>query len=51
MNRSGKDVKPGIEAFTEVVIQVEVVWVVTPFSVVGYQRFRGPCCLHLQGEE
>jgi len=19
-------------------------------SVVGYQHFRGPCCLHLQGE-
>jgi hypothetical protein len=28
-----------------------VVRVVTPFSVVvGYQRFRGPCCLHLQGQ-
>jgi hypothetical protein len=23
--------------------------VVTPCSVVGY-HFRGPCCLHLQGE-
>jgi hypothetical protein len=31
--------------------QVEVFWVVTPCSVlVGYQRFRVPCCLHLQGE-
>jgi len=31
--------------------QVEVFWVVTPCSVVvRYQRFRGPCCLHLQGE-
>jgi len=30
-------------------IQVEVFWVVTPCSVVvGYQCFRGPCCL--QGE-
>jgi hypothetical protein len=30
--------------------QVEVVWVVTSFSVGGrYQRFGGPCCLHLQG--
>jgi hypothetical protein len=30
--------------------QVEVFWVVTSCSVVvGYQRFRGPCCLHLQG--
>jgi hypothetical protein len=26
---------------------VVVFWVVTPCSaVVGYQRFRGPCCLH-----
>jgi len=26
-------------------------WVVMPHSdVVGYQHFRGPCCLHLQGE-
>jgi hypothetical protein len=26
-------------------------WVVTPCSdVVGYLRFGGPCCLHLQGE-
>jgi hypothetical protein len=36
------------EASTEVMFQVEVFWVVTPCSVVvGYQRFRGPCCLHL----
>jgi hypothetical protein len=31
--------------------QVEVLWVVTPCSVVRYKRFGGPCCLHLQGEE
>jgi len=32
-------------------IQVEVFWVVMPCSIaVGYQHFRGPCCLHLQGE-
>jgi hypothetical protein len=31
--------------------QVEVFWDVTPYSVVvGYQRFGGPCCIHLQGE-
>jgi len=31
--------------------QVEIFWVIRPCSVVvGYQRFRGPCCLHLQGE-
>jgi hypothetical protein len=34
------------EAFTVMMFQVEVYWVVTPCSVVvGYQRFRGPCCL------
>jgi hypothetical protein len=32
-------------------IQVEVFWVVTFRKVVvGYQRFGGPCCLHLQDE-
>jgi hypothetical protein len=32
-------------------IKVEVLCFVMPCSVtVGYQRFRGPCCLHLQGE-
>jgi hypothetical protein len=40
------------EVFTVVRIQVDVFWVVTPCSVaVGYQRFRGPSCLHLQGGE
>jgi hypothetical protein len=33
-------------------IQVKVFWVVMPCSVVvGYQHFRGPCCLDLQGDE
>jgi hypothetical protein len=37
------------ETFSAVMIQVEVFWVVKSCSVVtGYQRFRGPCCLHLQ---
>jgi hypothetical protein len=28
-----------------------VFWVVAPCSLVGvYQRFRGPCCLHHQGD-
>jgi hypothetical protein len=32
-------------------IQISVLWVVTWNSgVVGYQRFGGLCCLHLQGE-
>jgi hypothetical protein len=40
------------EGFAAVKIQVEVFWVLTPCVVmVGYQRFRGPCCLHLQGQE
>jgi hypothetical protein len=39
------------EVFTTIEIQVQFFWVVTPCSVVvGYQRFGGPCCLHLQGE-
>jgi hypothetical protein len=33
-------------------IQVEAFWVMAPRSVVvGYERFTGPCCLHLQGED
>jgi len=37
------------EAYKAVIFQVEVFWVVTPCSVViGYQRFRGPCILHLR---
>jgi hypothetical protein len=29
-------------------IQIELFWVVTPCgNVIGYQRFGGPCCLHL----
>jgi hypothetical protein len=40
-----------IEVFM-VKIGVEVFWVVTPCSVVvGYQHFRGSCCLQLHGEE
>jgi hypothetical protein len=34
--------------FMAVKIEFVVFWVVAPFSVVvGYQCFRGPCCLHL----
>jgi hypothetical protein len=37
--------------FTVVKIQVEVFWVVMLSSVtVGYQHFRGTCCLYLQDE-
>jgi hypothetical protein len=39
------------EAFTAVMFQVTVFWVVATCSVMlGYQHFRGPCCPHLQGE-
>jgi len=31
-------------------IQAEFFWVMTPCgTVIGYQSFRGLCCLHLQG--
>jgi hypothetical protein len=37
---------------SEQVFQTEVFWVVTPYSVVvGCQRFGGPCCPQLQGED
>jgi hypothetical protein len=40
------------EVFTAVKVQVEVFWVVTPYSVViGYHRFRGQCCLHIHPED
>jgi len=36
------------EAFTAAIFEVEVFWAVTPCSVVvGFKRFRGPCCLRL----
>jgi len=38
----------GFGAFMEVLFQVGTFWVLIPFSgLVGYQRFRSPCCLHL----
>jgi hypothetical protein len=38
------------EVFTAVKIHVQVFWVVTLCSVVGYHCFGGPYCLHLEGE-
>jgi hypothetical protein len=33
-------------------MKIAVFWVVAPCSLVDvYQRFRGPCCLHHQGDE
>jgi hypothetical protein len=37
---------------TEIHTKIAVFWVVAPCSLVEvYQRFRGPCCLHHQGDE
>jgi hypothetical protein len=42
----------GFEDLTAVSTKVAVFWVVAPYSLVEvYQRFRGPCCLHHQGDE
>jgi len=39
------------EAFMFVIFNVGGFWVMMPCSVVvGYQHFRGSCCLHLQRE-
>jgi hypothetical protein len=36
---------------TQLSLKIAVFWVVAPCSLVEvYQRFRGPCCLHHQGE-
>jgi hypothetical protein len=33
-------------------LRMAVFWVVAPCSLVEvYQRFRGPCCLHHQGDD
>jgi hypothetical protein len=42
----------GFEVFTAVSMKIAVFWVVAPCSLVEvYQRFRGPRCLHHQGDE
>jgi hypothetical protein len=39
------------EAFTAMKIKVKIIWVVMLYSdVTGYQHFRRPCCLHLEGK-
>jgi hypothetical protein len=41
----------GFEVLTAVSLKIAVFWVVAPCSLVEvYQRFRGPCCLHHQGD-
>jgi hypothetical protein len=43
--------KVGFEVFTAVSMKMAVFWVVAPCSLVEvYRRFRGPCCLHHQGD-
>jgi hypothetical protein len=35
-----------------ILLKIAVFWVVAPCSLVEvYKRFRGPCCLHHQGDE
>jgi hypothetical protein len=42
----------GFEVLMAVSTKMAVFWVVAPCSLVEvYQRFRGPCCLHHQGDE
>jgi hypothetical protein len=42
-----KNIHRSFKVFTAVIFEVEFFSVVTPCSVVGYQRFEGSCCLHL----
>jgi len=38
------------EILTAMKIHIVVIWVVMSYdNVVGYQHFRGPCCLHFHG--
>jgi hypothetical protein len=42
----------GFEVLTAVSTKMAVFWIVAPCSLVEvYQRFRGPCCLHHQGDD
>jgi hypothetical protein len=46
------DMYVGFEVLTAVSMKIAVFWVVAPCSLVEiYQRFRGPSCLHHQGDE
>jgi hypothetical protein len=49
-HRAGQEIPVArFEVFTAVKIHLEVFWVVSSSGVVvGYQRFRGPRCLHIQ---
>jgi hypothetical protein len=42
----------GFEVLTAVSTKMDVFWAVAPCSLIEvYQCFRGPCCLHHQGDE
>jgi hypothetical protein len=42
----------GFEVFTATSMKMAVFWVLAPRSLVEvYQRFRGSCCLHHQGDD
>jgi hypothetical protein len=44
-------IQVGFEVLTAVRTKMAVLWVVEPCSLVEvYQRIRGPCCLHHQGD-
>jgi hypothetical protein len=41
----------GFEVLTAVSMKMAIFWVVAPCSLVEvYKLFRGPCCLHHQGD-
>jgi hypothetical protein len=41
----------GFEVLTAVSMKMAVFWIAAPYSLEEvYQRFRGPCCFHHQGD-
>jgi hypothetical protein len=49
---NGKRDKVAFKVLKAVSTKMAVFWFVAPCSLVEvYQRFRGPCCLHRQGDE
>jgi hypothetical protein len=52
VTRSPVGSRPWVLWQTPPISKMAVFWVVAPCSLVEvYQRFRGPCCLHHQGDE
>jgi hypothetical protein len=52
MAMESREMRLGFEVLTVVSMKMAVFWVVAPCSLIEvYQRFRGPCCLHHQGEK